>query len=270
MLILNAPSSGLCLVSPPSMRFNLLLFLFLPSLISAQRFWKPLEQFQNDLEREAYLERIQDLKNTKLACEDSMVFYFNNRELRSIEAIITGLDTVVTESTVLSTIDSNHCIIDSVVIPHSYSIFLDSMFIGDRYGAVDSLSTSYLHPDYGQLDSIEFDIDTLYFATFPEWSHYFLAVEDTHKLYFHERRTYSYQNIFKTIKEIETAATQQGLRIGGTSISCFPDGWWVDYFREPELIPKEFLDQADYIRIDVFLKKGEASLNYTVLFVNEH
>ncbi len=252
------------------MRFNLLLFLLLPSLFSAQGIWKPLEKFQNDPEREAHLEYLEGLRNVKLACEDSMVFYFNKRKLRSIEAIITGLDTLVTESTVISTIDSNHCIIDSIVIPHSYSIFLDSMFISDRYGAVDSLSTRYLHPDYDQLDSIAFDIDTFYFATFPEWSRYFRAVEDTLKLYFHERRTYSYPNILKTIKEIETAATEQGLRVSGTGLSCYPDGWWVDYFREPELIPKEFLDQSHYIRIDVFLKKGQASLDYTVLFVNEH
>jgi len=242
-----------------------LLFLLIAQSLSAQK-WKPYELYPNDpalKEDSIWFSQ----SNYSFFFMDSVSYFNGTRKYAAISVNFGGLDTVVTDSLVIQENDPERGEINRIVIPTDAYVVLDSKAYSHHYGSRDSLFIFSLYPDYDLIENL--DIIYAPYTDYRIWSQHYPVKSEYTWIYFAEQRKYSYESYLQTLKEISQKAYAQGADRVSALVYPYPDYTWTDLDADPSLVPKSFLDNSQHIKIDFIISKGQASLFYSVLMVNE-
>ena len=243
----------------------LLLFLVLAQSLCAQK-WKPYELYPNDpalKEDSIWFNQ----SNYSFFFMDSVSYFNGIHKFAAISVNFGGLDTVVTDSLVILEKDPERGEINRIVIPTDAYVVLDSIAYSHHYGSRDSLFIFSLYPDYDLIENL--DIIYAPYTDYRIWSQHYPVKSEYTWIYFAEQRKYSYESYLQTLKEISQNAYAQGADRVSALVYPYPDYTWTDLDADPSLAPKSFLDNSQHILIDFIIRKGQASLYYSVLMVNE-
>ncbi len=241
------------------MRFNLLLFLLLPSLFSAQPIWKPLEKFQNDSTLTKDLLRSESTK-LDIACGESMIFRRNDQIYRALCYTYSLTDTMHKDKPIYRTIKSDNSVLDSVRVTPRSHIYSISSKMAIHYGHQDSLWVCEIHPDYTEYQASPINLPA--HCTAVEWSKYFSPVQDSSKIYFNEVHEYNFEKIESLTSEIELSVLVQGLdSLSTVLLRTYPDVG-LNSSGRAETARQEYLNQAQYILLTFFISQSNCEIEH--------